>query len=111
MYSLNQEFPAGKGHVTFLKKRSELVVDEKTGKFFTVQEVESQVYFTGRDERPLTGRNERLASEKVEIPASPPSSGSPPKDIKGAAAVAWVAKWLQNGWVAQWVQNTTYVNT
>ena len=79
MYSLNQEFPAGKGHVTFLKKRSELLVDEKTGKFFTVQEVESQVYFTGRDERPLTGRNERLASEKVEIPPFPPSSGSPRK--------------------------------
>ena len=56
MYSLNQEFPAGKGHVTFLKKRSELVVDEKTGKFFTLQEVESQVYFTGRDERPRTGQ-------------------------------------------------------
>ena len=107
MYSLNQEFPAGKGHVTFLKKRSELVVDEKTGKLFTVQEVESQVYFTGK-----TGAgNERLASEKVEIPSSGPGSGSPPKEVPGAAAVAWVAKWLQNGWVAQWVQNTTYVNT
>ena len=109
MYSLNQEFPAGKGHVTFLKKRSELMVDEKTGKFFTLQEVESQVYYTGRDERPAS--NERLASEKVEIPPSTPGSGSPPKDVSGAAAVAWVAKWLQNGWVAQWVQNTTYVNT
>lgn len=102
MYSLNQEFPVGKGHVTFLKKRSELLLDEKTGKFYTLQEVESQVY--------STGQNERLASEKVEIPGSTPSSGSPATDIVGTGSVAWIAKWLQNGWVAQWVQNTTYTN-
>lgn len=72
MYSLNQEFPAGKGHVTFLKKRSELLVDEKTGKLYTLQEVESQVYSTRK-----VG-DERLASEKVQTPASTQGSGSPP---------------------------------
>jgi hypothetical protein len=104
MYSLNQEFPVGKGHVTFLKKRSELRVDEKTGEFFTLQEVESQVYSTRRV------RNEILASKKV--PDSTPGSGSPPDDtVAAAAAVAWTAQWVQNGWVAQWAQNSTYTNT
>jgi hypothetical protein len=75
MYSLNQEFPVGKGHVTFLKKRSELRVDEKTGKLFTLQEVESQVYSTRR------AGNGRLASEKVQMSDSTPGTVSPPEDI------------------------------
>lgn len=105
MYSLNQEFPVGKGHVTFLKKRSELLVDEKTGKLFTLQEVETQVYSTRRI------GNGRLASEKVQMPDSTPGSGSPPDDITSAAAVVWTAQWAQNGWAAQWAQNSTYTNT
>lgn len=106
MYSLNQEFPVGKGHVTFLKKRSELRVDETTGKLFTLQEIESQVYSTRR-----VG-NERLASEKVPMPEFKPDSASSPDDIAEAAIVhSWTAQWVQNGWVAQWVQNSTYVNT
>jgi hypothetical protein len=107
MYSLNQEFPASKGHVTFLKKRSELRVDEKTGELFTLQEVESQVYST-RQVGNIGG--ERLASEKVPMPDSTPGSGSPPGDI-AASAVAWRAQWASNSWTAQWAQNSTYTNT
>jgi hypothetical protein len=106
MYSLNQEFPASKGHVTFLKKRSELRVDEKTGEFYTLQEVESQVYSTRRI------RNEPLASEKVPMPDSTPGSDSPQDDtVAAAVAVLWTAQWAQNGWAAQWAWNSTYTNT
>jgi len=133
MYSLNQEFPVGKGHATFLKKRSELRVDEKTGELFTLQEVESQVYSRYRiEDKDLASKvpkqesvsgggsppeeiaaklgNERLASEKVPIPEFTPGSSSPRNEIV-AGAVSWVAQWAQNGWVAQWAQNSTYTNT
>lgn len=134
MYSLNQEFPVAKGHATFLKKRTELRVDEKTGELYTLQEIESQVYSKyRRDEKgvvaeapkqaPAAGRgsaleqitaklgNDRLASEKVPIPEFTPVSEAPRKDLEAAAVTRWVAQWAQNGWVAQWVQNTTYTNT
>jgi hypothetical protein len=133
MYSLNQEFPVGKGHSTFLKKRTELRVDEKTGELFTLQEVESQVYSRyRREDKGLASKapkqesvssggspleeiaaklgNERLASEKVPIPEFNPGS-SPPTEIVGGAVSTWVAQWAQNGWVAQWAQNSTYTNT
>jgi hypothetical protein len=134
MYSLNQEFPVAKGHATFLKKRSELRVDEKTGELFTLQEVESQVYSRYRieDKGPASkvGKQasvsrggspaeevaaklgkDRLASEKVPIPEFTPVSRSPRDEIAARSVSAWVAQWAQNGWVAQWVQNTTYTNT
>jgi hypothetical protein len=135
MYSLNQEFPVGKGHAAFLKKRSELRVDEKTGELFTLQEVESQVYSKNRiEDKGLASKkvpkqeytsgggsppediaavfgNERLASEKVPIPEFTPVSGPPRDESVAGTASPWTAQWAQNGWVAQWAQNTTYTNT
>jgi len=132
MYSLNQEFPVGKGHATFLRKRSELRVDEKTGELFTLQEVESQVFSryqipkenlpsggvtkqqhaagggsSPEDSRALLG-NEHLAAKKVPLAAFDPDAGD---KVASVASIAWTAQWAQNGWVAQWAQNSTYTNT
>lgn len=103
MYSLNQEFPAGKGHATFLKRRSELKVDEKSGALYSMHEVEQQVYYTG--ER----RDGHIASREVPIDPLIDNSAT---EISGASiAVPWTAQWAQNGWVAQWLQNADYTNT
>ncbi len=48
LYSLNQEFPAGKGHATYLKRRSETMVDAG-GKIVDIEGISSQTYRTKRD--------------------------------------------------------------
>ncbi|WP_338822542.1 hypothetical protein WDM22_00635 [Bradyrhizobium septentrionale] len=48
MYSLNQEFPAGKGHETYLKRHSELQKDI-TGSLILKAGAEAQVFKTERD--------------------------------------------------------------
>ena len=43
MYSLNQEFPVGKGHTSFIKRISEVKKDV-SGKLVRIENVESQVF-------------------------------------------------------------------
>ena len=43
MYSLNQEFPVGKGHTSFIKRISEVKKDV-SGKLVKIENVESQVF-------------------------------------------------------------------
>ncbi|MFF0827891.1 hypothetical protein ACFYU8_13525 [Brevibacillus sp. NPDC003359] len=43
MYSLNQEFPVGKGHASFLKRHSEVKADV-TGDLMGIETVESEVF-------------------------------------------------------------------
>lgn len=106
MYSLNQEFPVGKGHVTFLKKSSELKIDSKTGEIYTQQNVESQVFYTGDPD----GR--RLSSTKMRLPEAKPDADASVDEISAAAGrPTWTAQWIQNGWVAQWLQNSSYTNS
>lgn len=52
MYSLNQEFPVGKGHQSFLERHSALKQDI-SGALAQIESVESQVYRTGRTVKTL----------------------------------------------------------
>lgn len=54
MYSLNQEFPVGKGHQSFLKRFSELQKD-LSGKLVEHAAVETQVFQTDRIKGKLSG--------------------------------------------------------
>lgn len=69
MYSLNQEFPAGKGHQTYLKRYSELKADI-SGRLQLHEAVESQVFRTGRE-----------APDLAQVPAD------------------WSVQWLSNQWI------------
>jgi hypothetical protein len=124
MYSLNQEFPADKGHTTFLKRRSEVHADVRNSRICTLREVESQVFSRNRiadadlppervTKQPhLTGGksptedvlaslgSERLAAKKVAV------SEFDPDIVAASSAIPWTAQWASNGWVAQWAQNT-----
>ena len=127
MYSLNQEFPADKGHTTFLKRRSEVHVDVRNSRICTLREVESQVFSRNRiadadlppegvTKQPhLTGGksptedvlaslgSERLAAKKVAVSEFDPDMVA---DVTSSSAIAWIAQWASNSWVAQWAQNT-----
>jgi hypothetical protein len=124
MYSLNQEFPADKGHTTFLKRRSEVHVDVQNNRLCTLREVESQVFSrhriadadlppNGVTKQPhLTGGKsldvlaslggERLAAKKVAVSEFDPDMVA---DVPSASAIAWTAQWASNSWVAQWAHN------
>ncbi len=69
MYSLNQEFPAGKGHETYLKRYSELKPDLR-GELNVHASVESQIYRT-------------VATEGLPV----------------TLPVDWSAQWLENRWI------------
>jgi hypothetical protein len=127
MYSLNQEFPVDKGHSTFLKTRSEVRMDVKSGRACVFREVETQVFSRNRiadEDLPpggvtkqprLTGGKvpteevlaslgaEELAAKKVPLAELDPDVLD---QVPSTAAIAWVAQWAQNGWTAQWAQNT-----
>jgi len=49
MYSLNQEFPVGKGHSTFIKRRSEVKQDSSIG-LVNLNTVETQVFNVDRSD-------------------------------------------------------------
>ncbi len=126
MYSLNQEFPADKGHTTFLKRRSEVHVDVRNSRACILQEVESQVFSRNRiadadlppegvTKQPhLTGGesptedvlaslgSERLAAKKVAVSEFDPDIVA---DVPSAAGIFWIAQWAANSWVAQWAHN------
>lgn len=70
MYSLNQEFPVGKGHETFLKRVSELKSDI-SGALVQNHAVESQVFLT---------------------PGGP-------TDLRAKVPADWSAQWLSNQWI------------
>jgi hypothetical protein len=127
MYSLNQEFPADKGHTTFLKRRSEVHVDAQNGRMCRLQEVETQVFSRNRiadadlppegvtrqprltggesptDELLASLGSERLAAKKVAVSEFDPDMVV--ADVPSAAAIAWTAQWASNSWTAQWAHN------
>jgi len=126
MYSLNQEFPADKGHTTFLKRRSEAYVDGRNNRICFLKEVESQVFSRNRiadadlakegvTKQPhLTGGkartadvlaslgSERLAAKKVAVSEFDPDIVA---DVPSASVIAWTAQWASNSWTAQWAHN------
>lgn len=126
MYSLNQEFPADKGHTTFLKRRSESYVDSQNRRICALKEVETQVFSRtriaeadllpeGRTKQPhLTGGesptadvlaslgSERLAAKKVAVSEFDPDLVA---DAPSASVIAWTAQWASNSWTAQWAHN------
>jgi hypothetical protein len=70
MYSLNQEFPVGKGHLTYLKRYSELKPDLR-GDVTLQTGVESQVF--------------QVKTPGTEVPRDLPAD--------------WSVKWLSNKWI------------
>ena len=126
MYSLNQEFPADKGHTTFLKRRSESYVDAQNSRICLLREVESQVFSRQRiadadlpregvTKQPhLTGGesptpdvlaslgSERLAAKKVAVSEFDPDMLAV---ASSASVIAWTAQWASNSWTAQWAHN------
>lgn len=49
MYSLNQEFPASRGHESFLKRRSETYA-ERSGKLLAIEQIAAEVYRPAADD-------------------------------------------------------------